>query len=132
MAPIFESHDSEPPERASSDLHALKGWVVDTFDHALQALHAGADRLATLHALVAARAAALGGLADARQPAFIPVPAHHRRQLQRLSGLAPAAVEWVRRHDAADPRYWDQFRHHLEHRCEAIIHESPHADVNDE
>ncbi len=104
------------------DPEALTRWVVQTFDRAIEQARSGHGSLRLLHAAASLRAATLSE-ASARR--F--VRSEHalgRARLQRLLQLAPAAIDWVDRHAGRiDPQACDEFRRHLQRRCDAVIHD---------
>jgi len=121
------------PRQDRDELFRLAGWVVEVFDRATLQAAENAEALDEHLAAANAEALAIAQRIE-RQPALSgSAIAHHHNQMRRLSQLAPAAIAWVARHaQSANQDRWDEFRHHLVGRCEAIIRECPHPALSDE
>lgn len=111
------------------DLFEVKEWVLATFDLAVDQQPNCQDPLLRLVAERRGRAW-LRLFAEHRgrawlhhaRPSVNAIDGRRRHQLERLVGLAPAAVAWVERHAGSSGHPpWGMFRRHLARRCDAII-----------
>ena len=125
---------AEVPKQASPDFEHLCRWVLRTFDCARRRARRSSDSLPRLHRLADARARRLAERALGQCDIYDGLMEMYRwRQVCRLCQLAPASVDWVKRHVwLNDEVLFTQFRQHLERRCRAILDELPHEVMHDD